>query len=200
MTLKVNLGCGSDIRKGWMNVDIFPNPNLRNVIPSGGGPDFNVKEIPNYFQWDLSTGLPKSLKDVTIFSSSHFFEHLTINQGIPLMTHCYNKLLPGGVFYAEIPDFVSTLKAYLSKDWKYFNHPAILHFTPNRILAEIVDYALHQRVNDKPEHVSFLDSELFIHMLKTAGFSNVFQCEFDEELGNPDPLRRKYSIYFKAIK
>jgi predicted SAM-dependent methyltransferase len=180
--VRVNLGCGREIKKGWVNIDVIDQRH------------------PDYLKHDLSLGLPEHIVNVKVFSSSHFFEHLTVNQGIGLMSQCHSRLLPGGIFYMEIPDFVSTLRAYLNKDWNYFNHPSILHFAPNKMLGEIVNYALHQVVGEKPEHVSFLDNEMAIHMLKSAGFREAYKTTFNSEYGNANPLRIKYSSYFIGIK
>lgn len=186
MGIYVNLGCGRDLRPGWVNID----GNYPMDIPSG----------INYVEHNLKFGLPPQIRDISIAFQSHVAEHLTWEDNIILFRDCYNKMLPGGSLFIELPDFVTTIQAYLNKDWEYFNVPAIMHFCKGRTLSSLLDYALHQKVKGHPEHISFIDTEAMILILRQAGFSTIHQTKFCPGISNPDPLRIRYSIYFEAIK
>ena len=182
----INIGCGRDFRRGWLNID--------------GNYPYDIPEGISYCEWDLRFGLPEQAQNVSKVLSSHLIEHLTPEDNIKLFTSCYERMVEGGVIYLEIPDFVSTIKAYLNGDWEYFNHPAIMSFCKDKNLASLLDYALHQRVDGSPEHIAFVDASYAIYMLKQAGFNNPYQTSYWEGVANSDDLRRRYSIYVQAVK
>ena len=186
MSIRLNLACGRDLRYGWVNIDMLPPLN----IPAG----------VDYVQHDLRKGLPDQFRSVNMITMSHVSEHLTTEDNITLLRHCYKRMVPGGSLFIELPDFVSVIKAYLDKDWNYFRHPAIMHFCKDRMMGTLLDYALHQRVNGIPEHITFIDSEIMIYILREAGFTTIHETKFCPGISNPDPLRIKYSLYFEAIK
>lgn len=186
MSVRVNLGSGRDLRPGWINID--------------GDYPFDISEGIEYIEHNLSYGLPDQVNNISIAFGSHINEHLDWQDNITMLKSCYNKMLPGGSLFIELPDFVSVIKAYLDKDWSYFNHPAIMHFCKGNTLSSLVDYALHQKTRGLPEHISFIDVEAMIYILKQAGFTQIHQTKFCHGISNPDPLRIRYSIYFEAIK
>lgn len=180
--MRVNIGCGRDIRRGWLNVDIL---------------DIND---PDYIKWDLRKGLPTQIRKASLIFQSHVIEHLTWEESINLYSQCRESLIQGGVLFLEIPDFVSTIRAYMEGDWSYFEDPAIMAFCKGNTLASLLDYALHQKVNGSPEHISFIDTDAVFYILQKAGFTKIAQTDYRPGVSNPDPLRRKYSIYFEATK
>ena len=184
--MRINLGCGRDLRKGWLNID-------GNYPP---GPSSGV----DYLEHDLRHGLPSQVKDVSIVFMSHLNEHLTIEDNIKLFKECHKRMVIGGSMFIELPDFVSCIKAYLVKDMEYFKHPAIMHFYKGFNMASLLDYALHQKVNGQPDHISFIDAEYMLYMLREAGFTQAHQTKYCPGISNPDPVRIKYSIYFEAVR
>ncbi len=186
MLTRINLGAGADLRKGWLNIDA----NYPVNVPAGVA----------YLEWDLRHGLPPEVVNVSQVFFSHLNEHLDIDANIKLLRECHRRMIPGGSLFIELPDFVSAIRAYLDKDWEYFRHPAIMHFCRGFNIASLLDYALHQRVNGQPEHISFIDAEYMLYLLNQAGFAQAYQTKFCPGISNPDPLRIKYSIYFEAIK
>lgn len=182
MATRINVGSGSNLKQDWINID-----------------QLDIVD-PNYMKWDLRKGLPPQINNVSQISLSHVNEHLSIEDNIKLMRDCFTKLVPGGSLFIELPDFVSVIKAYLVKDWTYFHHPAIMHFCRGFNIASLLDYALHQRVDGVPEHITFLDAEYMEYILHEAGFKTVHHTKYCPGISNPDPLRIKYSIYLEAIK
>lgn len=80
--MKLNLGCGKDIRQGWVNVDNRP----------GEGVDMLV---------DLRNPLPFPDKSVEHVLASHVFEHILNWED--LLLEIYRVLIPGGTVEIRVP-------------------------------------------------------------------------------------------------
>jgi len=79
MGLKLNLGCGKDIRQGWENVDLT-------------GPV--VVDLTAY-PWPWDDG---SVEEI---SALHLVEHLP--SLVAFMDECHRIMAPGGTLYLETP-------------------------------------------------------------------------------------------------
>ena len=84
---KLNLGCGTDIRKGYHNVDIANLPGVDQVV--------DVTKLPFPFEDDYFT-------EVICFS---ILEHVDTSS---LMKECYRILAPGGRLEIQVPHFTSS--------------------------------------------------------------------------------------------
>lgn len=96
--MKLHLGCGMDIREGWVNID-----------------GYCVDE--NIINYDLSTGLPAYADNsIDFIFSQHFVEHITRNEAFILFEDCYKKLKPGGVMRVVVPDLKECVRRYIKND------------------------------------------------------------------------------------
>src|SRR5215472_14326418 len=75
--MRLNLGCGRDIRDGWVNIDCRPAPGVDVVCDFGG-----------------KTVLPFGDDIVTLSEGSHVIEHLT--DPLPFMEELHRVTVPGG--------------------------------------------------------------------------------------------------------
>jgi len=75
--MRLNLGCGRDIRDGWVNIDCRPAPGVDVVCDFGG-----------------KTVLPFGDDTVTLSEGSHVIEHLT--DPLPFMEELHRVTVPGG--------------------------------------------------------------------------------------------------------
>lgn len=83
---KLNLGCGTDIRPGWINLDIAPLPGVDVVH------DLNILPLPfpdNHFASLLCNDV---------------LEHVDL---VPLLRECHRILAPGGRMQIEVPHYTS---------------------------------------------------------------------------------------------
>ena len=112
--LRIHLGCGEDIKLGWINIDLKAKLP---VIGKGAAPG------TAFINHDLRRGLPVEERSCALIYSSHFFEHLNYGNAVALLRECYRALQPGGVFRAALPDFTGVFQAYLSGDVDYFKLP-----------------------------------------------------------------------------
>jgi len=103
--MKANLGCGSRVLSGWLNVD-FPG-----------------NKMPQVVQMDLCRAWPFSTSSLAAIYSSHFLEHLPAQEAKQLIKKCYVSLKRGGVFRVCVPDLEYNAKLYLKSLNQIRKHP-----------------------------------------------------------------------------
>jgi SAM-dependent methyltransferase len=191
--LKVQIGAGDDIRAGWVNIDLA----LR--VPPG----FRAEADPHtkLINYDLRRGLPLPAGSCDYIYSSHFLEHLELEDGIRLMEDCHRALRPGGVFRAALPAFPAMFRAYVDRDESFFSLVDIAAIYPDAdpetlTLADHVNYGVYQH----GEHKCIYDEDKIIRLLRKIGFASAASSEYQEGIDPPSPLRRRYSFYVEAVK
>jgi hypothetical protein len=118
--VKLNLGCGKDIKEGWVNVD-------------------QLSLAEGVTQWDLREAWPWDDGSVEEAFSSHFIEHLDATERCHFWSELYRVLAPGAKAQIIAPHWGSgraygdpTHKwppvcemhfFYLSKEWRESNAP-----------------------------------------------------------------------------
>ena len=183
--LKVNLGCGVDIRDKWLNIDILPSHISANSA--------------FYVAYDFRRGLPLPANSCQLIYSSHVWEHLDYATGLQLFQESYRCLASNGVFRIALPNMHKIFQAYIEQDFDYFNllSPNWLAGKPQvPILVDYVNYAVYQG----HEHKYIYDTEKLIQTLTQVGFQKIRETQFDADIDIDTPLRRKYSFYMEAQK
>ncbi len=185
--MKINLGCGANLRAGWLNIDILDLPNSE-----------------TYLKHDLSTGLPSHLMDVDLIYSSHFLEHLTIEQSRKLLKDCHKALKVGGKIRLCLPDFKSAAKAYVESNREYFQplvdiHLAPLGKAPDSLIDCLADFC-YQYVDGVNEHRDIWDHDKAFEELFKVGFQVNIEDKFNPEIDIDNELRRLYSFYIEGTK
>jgi predicted SAM-dependent methyltransferase len=187
--LKVHLGCGPDIRPGWVNIDMALRP------PHDFDPAAHAGTL--LVSYDLRQGLPLDGQSCALIYSSHFFEHLEYRNGAALLRDCYRVLKPGGVLRLCMPNYRACFEAYLQHDCDFFRLVDYGLAEPEtRTLGDYMTYSLYQF----GEHKCFYDEERFQVILSKIGFSVVTTSTFTPEFDIDSELRRKYSYYIQAVK
>ncbi|HEY2060034.1 MAG TPA: methyltransferase domain-containing protein [Amycolatopsis sp.] len=111
--MRLNLGCGRDVREGWVNVDCAPMPGVDHVV------DFDDKPV-----------LPLDDDSVTYSEGSHVIEHL--RDPLPFMEELWRVTEPGGQALFRCP-YGSTddadedpthVRRMFPRSWEYFAQPA----------------------------------------------------------------------------
>lgn len=80
--MRLNLGCGKDVKGGWLNVDIHPGPGITHVH-------------------DLRAPLPWPDNSVDEILCSHVLEHIIEYESV--IVECHRVLRPKGVLEVRAP-------------------------------------------------------------------------------------------------
>ncbi len=201
--INLNLGCGLDVTKNWVNIDgslnaliaQFPN-SIQSIFYkfSGAKRYYNKKEFckilsENIFvHHDLSKNIPFFDNTVENIFSSHFFEHLYRNDAKTFLKECHRVLQKKGILRISIPDLKFAINLYNEnkKDemmQKYF--------------------FVEEANNDFSRHKYMYDFDMIKRELVDAGFKKIRRCKFKEgNLPDVDRLdnRPKDSLFVEAVK
>jgi predicted SAM-dependent methyltransferase len=193
--LKVHLGCGPELKPGWVNVDLDIPDDVPPMLPGRAADSW-------YISYDLRSGtLPLADGSCALIYSSHFFEHLEPAQGYRLMRDCHRALRPGGVFRVCLPDLRRVFDAYLRGDEHYLHllnvREALPYLVPGtETIVDYVNYGVYQN----GEHKCVYDEEKVLRLLHTIGFAEAAPSTYVEGLDSGSDVRRRYSFYVDATK
>jgi predicted SAM-dependent methyltransferase len=155
--IMLNVGCGTDYKKGWVNID--------------NNSDNNIKELD--VNWDLRNPLPYKANSVDYIFNEHLIEHLTVEEARVVIKDLMRVLKPGGVLRIAMPNLEEVVDQYkklpISKD------PTIKRFklTYIKTKAERINIAFRDW-----GHKWLYDPEELTRRLKEAGCKNITQCKF----------------------
>lgn len=186
-TIKLNLGCGSQVVEDWINVDYFIGARLSR-IPGFSWLNkkiklFDLEWDENIFIHDLTTKLPWEKETVDIIYSSHTLEHFDKKQGELFLSECYRVLKKNGIIRIVVPD----LKGFVE------------HYLKGEILAEdfVQDlYVLYEETGDtllkkklapwfRYPHKCMYDTPSLIRIMSNLGFTiNYSKQPFESEIPN----------------
>jgi SAM-dependent methyltransferase len=97
--VRLNIGCGEDLKRGWVNVD-----SSVNYVPVWNAhPDIDCR------RWDVTRGLPVPDHSVDEILVQHMLHMLTYDQADALLKDCYRAVRVGGtvtIVEADVLDLV----------------------------------------------------------------------------------------------
>ena len=96
-TKLLNIGCGQSHIQGFINMDIVQ---------------------PYDIKLDVRSGLPFKDQEIDGIYSEHFFEHLTMKEGLHFLRECRRVLKSDGRMRIAIPDLDSVISRYTSDNWR----------------------------------------------------------------------------------
>lgn len=209
-TLKLHLGCGTNILDGYLNIDLPGRV-------SGHDPS-------TFFGYDLSSGvLPVDSESCSFIFSEHFLEHLYWYQAEDIIASCFDALIPGGSIRISVPDFGKACASYvdpandyllqfkssLDQDSAYYssmmtrpyqvlaerefqNLPPVAHYNGSadsrrnlrdrsRLFNSKIDI-LSWVVYQFGEHKQIYDANSLISLLVRSGFTDVSEADFDSAI------------------
>lgn len=159
MKIKLNLGCGAHIRKGWINVDKYIDIEAlkrkegwyKNAIYEEGG---------KFVQADI-VKLPFEDNYADHIELQQVLEHLPYRDVTPALTEIYRVLKPGGRFVVSVPNFDGLALDWLDMRMKEFNEKAYIN------QMEVV---FGSQVSNGEFHKCLFSPILLNAMLNTVGF------------------------------
>jgi predicted SAM-dependent methyltransferase len=178
--LKLNIGCGNDVIRGWVNIDAF-------------APSFDADET---LLIDLRDPLPLADGSAKSVYSEHLLEHFDRERvAQPLLAEFHRVLEPRGIARVIVPDGGKFLAAYLDQ-----SHPLRKLF-PAEDWMHVVN-----RIARASGHRYMYDAPTLIKDLLNAGFAEAHEVRPGEGslaefvMDNEDPVRRATSLYVEATK
>ena len=103
--MKLNLGCGCDVREGWLNIDVR-------------------RTHPRVLVLDLERELLRPFPDESVdeILAKDFIEHLSWRVVEAFLRDCHRVLKRGGRMYIQVPDLEAIArKVILDPDFRYGN-------------------------------------------------------------------------------
>jgi predicted SAM-dependent methyltransferase len=173
---KLNLGCGSHQKTGYLNVDLFPGGDLT---------------------LDLRRPLPFESDCCETIFSEHFFEHVDYPRpAYDLLLECLRVLRPGGLIHLSVPDTEWPLIDYAKgDDAAYFRACIENSWHPTDCSTRIEHINYHFRQDD--EHRFAYDEETLGKALEAAGFRDVKRVSFDPSI---DSKHREIGSLFMSAR
>lgn len=117
--MKVNLGCGSQVVKEWVNVDFALGAKLSKIpffkLINSRTRLFNLNWDNRILIHDLRKKFPWANESVDTIYSSHTLEHFTRLDGLRFLKECHRVLKRGGIIRIVVPDLQSIVNEYNNK-------------------------------------------------------------------------------------
>ncbi len=181
--LLVNIGCGPFGKPNWVNLDLFPHPNVTLVV-------------------DSRRSLPLADASCLGIHVEHFLEHLDpIDERTPFLQDCRRCLQPEGILRVIVPDVELYIQAYLEPGWNALNQIGCGGERPEDVFTCKMDVLNHIFIQGW-EHYAGFDAESLELALRAAGFSQVTHCDWRTgdfpECCIDREQHRLYSLYFEA--
>ena len=176
--LKLHVGCGSNYKPGWVNIDLF-NPTADVAL-------------------DLRERFPFADESVSLIYSEHVLEHFEYPRDVRhILQECFRILAPGGVFSVGVPDHGVVATAYATRDTSFFQQRRLRSYLRDgdATLMHHINYNFRQ---DGLHKYSY-DEETLRQILERVGFEQVERRSFDPSL---DSAKRNLSgtLYMEARK
>ncbi|HET9480600.1 MAG TPA: methyltransferase domain-containing protein [Candidatus Polarisedimenticolia bacterium] len=198
--LKLHLGCFDCIVPGWINTDITPHIWLARVpmapalahalgLMSGERYDAHRRGVFRQVQYlDVRRRFPFADGSVEAVFSSHFLEHLFLEDAGRCISEIHRVLVPGGVCRFAVPDLDRMVREYDPADPDVFLH-RVFEVSDRRSIKNV-------------HHWHYNESSL-TRLLIATGFREAYRCAYrqgrcpDVELLDNRPDE---SLFVEAVK
>lgn len=177
--LRLNFGCGPNIKQGWINIDLGPSSDL---------------------QLDLRKLLPFDSNCCAQTYSEHFFEHLDFpDDALRFLTECFRVTGPGGTISVGVPDAGAVLMLYAQNHADSKSARLAWHTPWVETWMGRVNWLFRQNyAYYAPEHRFAYDFITLEHLLGGVGFIEIRKREFDPSLDSEN--RKGSTLYVEGRK
>lgn len=206
--IRLNLGCGLQAPRSWVNVDRSPSltlsklPMVKSALGRSGllRQEHLVDWPTNVRRMDVTKRLPFTSNSVVALYSSHMLEHLYFNQASDLLTECRRLLAPGGTIRLALPDAEKMARALVDSE----DNPVVaLEFSKALNMAPLdkptVKQGLLRRFASAPHRWQPTEA-LGRKMLTQAGFNDARRYDYlcGELPGLTEVEHRPESLFLEA--
>jgi SAM-dependent methyltransferase len=176
--LKLNIGCGPNYKRGWVNIDLEGTPDLF---------------------LDMRERLPFADSSVEFIYSEHFFEHLDFPDDTRrFLSESYRVLKSAGTFRVCVPETSWPLRDYVGVgDGSWLAACERGEWIRPAWCKTKLDHVNYHFRQDG-EHRYAYDFETLKAALSEAGFDNISQAAFDPKMD--DLSRHLGSLYVECVK
>lgn len=161
---KYNLGCGTHIYRGFLNVGYW-----RHLTPEGLYKDMNGTKDTFMLNFDLRQGIPAHDCSLSLVYHSHMYEHLSYVEGLAFTRECFRTLAPGGRLRVLVPDLELWIDAYV-KGKRFFFEEYRKVLDPE---IYVTNCAIFMGMLHNHEHKCGYDYETLKWILERTGFVDV---------------------------
>ena len=179
-SVRLNLGCGLAVAKGWINIDGSLNALVASMPAfvhrlmyrvTGARAYYSENEFCQllgehvFIHHNLAAGIPLEDEVADYIFSSHFFEHLYQNEASHLLTDCHRVLKEGGLLRISIPDLEYAIGLYKNGEKE--------NMLKSYFFVEDGD-------NDFSRHKYMYDFDMLSAILSEIGFREITRRKFQE--------------------
>jgi hypothetical protein len=176
--IRLNLGCGLTVYKGWINIDgslnalisKFPKFIIRVLYKYSGSNRYftedqylNILSNHYFIKFNLKRGIPAEDCTVKYIFTSHFLEHLYLKDADNLIKECYRVLENRGILRIGVPDLEHAVNLYI-----------------NGYAKEMLDnyFFVEDLESDFSKHRYMYNFDLLSKLLVNNGFCDVIRCNY----------------------
>jgi predicted SAM-dependent methyltransferase len=174
--VKVNLGSGLHVVRGWLNLDASPHALAANLPTWAQRAAYRLSDtrsqrsVDDYLRvlrthkfvfCDLRRGIPLPDACADFLYTSHFLEHLEPEGAVSLLREANRVLRPGAILRVVVPDFAYFVALYETGDRR-------------RAVDGIFSACARGRLS---RHRYMYDEPGLRELLREAGFPEVARCD-----------------------
>lgn len=183
--MKLNLGCGSHVPDGWINVDYALGARFAKIpIFRALNRALRVFELDwneKIYLHDLTKKFPWADSSVDVVYSSHTLEHFTREDGKTFLAECHRVLRNNGIIRIVVPDLLNIAVEYIEGQINaddFVEKLGVLYGNTNN--------ALKNRLSPFIQfpHKCMYDSRRLLAILSEVGFDGVNRAPFDSDISD----------------
>ena len=179
--LLLNVGCGKELKEGWVNIDLIPCKGV--------------------YYADVARRLPLKEGAFRHIHCEHLLEHLDYEQAKGFLNECLRILEKDGCLRLILPDAEKYLRAYCQNDRAFFDSLDYLGGKPFRTTMEVINQVFRMG----GAHKFAWDMETLLMILTETGFTRVVKSRLgdvapDLNIDLTDYWRPIESLYVNAYK
>lgn len=165
---KLNIGCGNNYLRGWINADFIP-----------GRYEIFL---------DARKKLPLQAESIDYIFCEHFIEHMEMDEIKLFLKECFRVLKKGGIIRINTPSLDKIIDIYLDKSPFVSQEEALKR---HKLLNENEEIDrcifLNEKLRFGQTHKFIFNKETLSHFMERVGFCNIVECKYSES--NNEVLR-----------